>query len=67
MLDTISYMEVVNDYNFEVEEQPVYDQLGNVIEGHKAVVRLDTNENLGLHGSRYKIVNHQDVVDSVID
>lgn len=56
-----------NSWDFPIESQPIYDQLGHVIEGHQSIVRTDTNESLGVHGSRYKAVSHQDVVDSVVD
>lgn len=56
-----------NSWDFPIESQPIYDQLGHVIEGHQSIVRIDTNESLGVHGSRYKAVSHQDVVDSVVD
>jgi len=57
----------MNDFNFPVEQQPIHDQLGNIIAGHQAVVRTDTDQVLGVHGSRYKIVSHDDVVNSVLD
>lgn len=56
-----------NDWNFPVESQPVFDQLGNPIQGSQAVVRTDTNEVLGVHGSRYRILSHDDVVNSIMD
>jgi len=55
------------EFNFPVESQPVYDQNGNVIQGSQAVMRTDTNEVLGVHGSRYKILTHDDVVNSTLD
>lgn len=57
----------INDFNFPVEQQPIHDQLGNIIAGHQAVVRTDTDQVLGVHGSRYKIVSHDDVVNSILD
>lgn len=57
----------INDFNFPVEQQPIHDQLGNIIAGHQAVVRTDTDKVLGVHGSRYKIVSHDDVVNSILD
>ena len=57
----------MNDFNFPVEQQPIHDQLGNIIAGHQAVVRTDTDQVLGVHGSRYKIVSHDDVVNSILD
>ena len=54
-------------WEFPVESQPVFDQLGNPIQGSQAVVRTDTNEVLGVHGSRYRILSHDDVVNSLMD
>jgi len=56
-----------NCWEFPVETQPIYDSLGNVIAGNKAIVRTDTNDVLGVHGSRYQMVTHDDVVNSIID
>ena len=33
----------------------------------RAIVRTDTNEVLGVHGSKYKAIKHDDVVNSVFD
>lgn len=62
MLDGIS-----NIWGFPVESQPVFDQLGTPIDGSQAVVRTDTNQVLGVHGSRYRILSHDDVVNSIMD
>ena len=56
-----------NSYNFPVEEQPVFTQDGELIPDHKCIVRTDTGKTLGMHGSRYKMIPHEDVVDSIID
>lgn len=56
-----------NEWEFPVESQPVFDQLGNDINGVQAVVRTDTDEVLGVHGSRYRILSHDDVVNSTLD
>jgi hypothetical protein len=61
MLDTI------NDFNFPVELQAVYDQHGEPIPNASCVMRRDINLVLGVHGGRYKIVTHDDVVNSIID
>ena len=63
----MSYIEPINNFNFPVESQPIFDALGKQIEGQQNIVRTDTNQSLGVHGSRYKMVPHQDVMDSVID
>lgn len=56
-----------DDWIFPVETQPIYDALGDPIDGHQAVVRMDNREVLGVHGSRYTIVNNTDVVSSIMD
>ena len=56
-----------NSYNFPVEEQPVFNKDGELIPDHKCIVRTDTGKTLGLHGSRYKMIPHEDVVESIID
>jgi len=56
-----------NSFNFPVEMQPIYDGLGNAIPDQRCVMRTDTNEVLGVHGSRYQIVTHDDVVNSLMD
>jgi hypothetical protein len=56
-----------NGFNFPVEMQPIYDRIGNPIPDQKCVMRTDTNEVLGVHGSRYQIVTHDDVVNSMMD
>ena len=56
-----------NSYDFPVEEQPVFTQDGELIPDHKCIVRTDTNKTLGLHGSRYRMIPHDDVVNSILD
>lgn len=56
-----------NAFNFPVEMQPIYDRIGNVIPDQSCVMRTDTNQVLGVHGSRYQIVKHDDVVNSLMD
>jgi hypothetical protein len=54
-------------YDFPVEMQPIYDRFGNPIPDQRCVMRTDTNEVLGVHGSRYHAVKHGDVVNSIMD
>lgn len=56
-----------NEWNFPVELQPVYDQMGNAIPDTKCVMRTDTNDVLGVHGSRYRLVTNDSIISSVID
>lgn len=60
-------LDMTQDWNFPVESQPVFDQLGNPIQGSQAVVRTDTNDVLGVHGSRYRVLSNDDVVNSIMD
>jgi hypothetical protein len=58
---------VRNAYEFPVETQPIFDRFGNEIPDQKCVMRTDTNTVLGVHGSRYQIIKHDDVVSSLMD
>ena len=55
-----------NSYDFEVEMQPL---IHNDLEvtGKKALVRTDTGETLGIHGSRYHPVTHSTVINTIMD
>ncbi len=55
------------DWEFPVETQPVFDQNGNEIDGSQCIMRTDTDTVLGVHGSRYQMVSHDDVVNSIMD
>jgi hypothetical protein len=54
-------------FAFPTEIQPIFDRFGNEIPNQKCVMRTDTNAVLGVHGSRYSIVKHDDVVNSMMD
>ena len=61
-------MSTINDWNFPVKMMPT----PNAVTGEPEpdafqVVRTDTNTVLGHHGSRYKLVPHDDVVNSIMD
>ena len=60
-------LDMTNEWSFPIQTQPIYDINGEPIEGHKAVMRTDTNEVLGVHGSRYQMVSHDTVVNSIMD
>ena len=63
MLDTAN----INDWDFPIQTQPIYDINGEPIDGHKAIMRTDTQQVLGVHGSRYTAVSHDNVVNSILD
>ena len=69
MLDmTVSHIDRPdNDWSFPIETQPVFDKFGNEIDGKKCIMRTDINQVLGVHGSKYKAVSHDDVVNSILD
>ena len=58
---------LTDEWAFPVERQDIFDSRGEPINGHKAVVRTDTNEVLGVHGSRYSIVTNEEIVSSIED
>ncbi len=60
-------LDMTNEWSFPIETQPVFDINGNEIDGQKCIMRTDTNTVLGVHGSRYKAVSHDDVVNSILD
>ena len=62
MLDIVN-----NKWEFPVEIQPVFDQMGNQIIGSQCVVRTDTNAVLGVHGSKYKLVSNDLIIDHTIE
>jgi hypothetical protein len=64
----MNMMSTINDWNFPVEMMPT----PNAVTGEPEpdafqVIRTDTNTVLGHHGSRYKLVPHDDVVNSIMD
>jgi len=73
MLDTLSQFDSSlgaysnTDWDFPVEMQPVFDSVGNEIPRSQHVIRTDTGDSLGVHGSKYQIIKHDDVVNSVMD
>ena len=67
MLDYLTPNQLANYWEFDVEMQPVFDKHGEPIKGSQHVVRTDTNQSLGVHGARYKMVRHDDVVNSILD
>lgn len=63
----MSYLEPINHWDFPVELMPTPNAVtGDPEPDAYQVVRTDTNKVLGHHGSRYKLVPHQQVVESII-
>ena len=67
MPDGSNFITPEEAWAFPVEEQPIFDRLGAEIPGHVAIVRPDKDIVLGVHGSRYKMLSHTDVVSSIVD
>ncbi len=64
----MNMMSTINDWNFPVEMMPTPNAVTGEPEPNAfQVVRTDTNTVLGHHGSRYKLVPHDDVVNSIMD
>ena len=65
---------LVNDWDFPVEtvylkankylDSDLYDVPSSMARG---IMRTDTNQMLGVHGSKYKAIKHDTVVNSVFD
>jgi len=57
------------DYNFPVElvSLTTADDIAVPESMARAVVRTDTNDILGVHGSKYRVTSHSDVVNAVTD
>ena len=63
MLDLMN----TNDWDFPVEMEPCLDMRGNEIPKLRNLIRSDTGESLGTHKSKYKMITHSDVVNSIMD
>lgn len=64
----MNMMSKINDWDFPVEMMPTPNAVtGDPEPDAFQVVRTDTNSVLGHHGSRYKLVSHDDVVNSIMD
>lgn len=57
----------ITSAEFPVELQPCFSQSGKEAPKHMMVVRTDTDEILGVHGTRYKLVTHDDVINAAYD
>ncbi|RZD49907.1 MAG: hypothetical protein CXT67_09730 [Methanobacteriota archaeon] len=69
MLDTNTIPK--ENWDFPIKQVPVfyngYDGLQREATTHRAIIREDTNQMLGLHSTRYKPITHDDVVNSMMD
>lgn len=59
----------IQDHNFPVEIQDIQTVTNLDIPNNlgRAVVRTDTNDVLAIHGKRYELISHDEVVSSVMD
>jgi hypothetical protein len=75
MNDMTSVQIIENEWSFPVETYDLWatSALSNTPDAEvpqsmaRAIVRTDTNQVLGVHGSKYKAIKHDDVVNSVLD
>ena len=74
-MNDLSQQIITNEWEFPVDTYDLWASPN--IAGHpdievpqsmaRAIVRTDTNEVMGVHGSKYKAIKHDDVVNSVFD
>ena len=55
------------NYNYQVVSRSIFDRGGNKIEGYKGNFRQDTGECLAVTSDKYKIIHHQNVLDTIED
>ena len=55
------------NYNYQVASRSLFDRGGNIIEGYKGNFRVDTGECLAVTSDKYKIIHHQEVLDTIED
>jgi len=54
-------------WDFPVEMQPLFTEEGIEAPNAMAVTRTDTNQILGVHSKRYKVVSHDDIINKTMD
>jgi hypothetical protein len=70
-MDTLTYDQMMETYGFipfnhqkpnffPVGTQPIFDQAGKAIPGHKAVMRGDTGDVLAVHSDKYSMVPYEE-------
>lgn len=57
---------IENDINFDVETKDVYVE-GKIVPKKVALVRSDNRKVLAIAGSRYRVVNHQNIIKNIDD
>lgn len=64
----MTFMKPINDWNFPIEMMPTPNAVtGEPVPNSVQVIRTDTDEVMGVHGSKYKPVSHQLAVESILD
>ena len=64
----MTFMKPINDWNFPIEMMPTPNAVtGEPVPNSVQVIRTDTDEVMGVHGSKYKPVSHDLAVESIID
>lgn len=57
----------VDNYAFGIDEQVVKTEAGIIIPDRRALVRTDTNEVVGLVGSTYEVLTHEQALDPILE
>jgi len=64
----MTFMKPINDWDFPIEMMPTPNAVtGEPVPNSVQVIRTDTNEVMGVHGSKYKPVSHDIAVESILD
>jgi hypothetical protein len=64
----MTFMKPINDWNFPIKMMPTPNAVtGEPVPNSVQVIRTDTDEVMGVHGSKYKIVSHSSAFESVFD
>ena len=64
----MTFMKPINDWNFPIKMMPTPNAVtGEPVPNSVQVIRTDTDEVMGVHGSKYKPVSHDLAVESMLD
>ena len=64
----MTFMKPINDWNFPIKMMPTPNAVtGEPVPNSVQVIRTDTDEVMGVHGSKYKLVSHSSAFESVFD
>lgn len=64
--ESLSFEEIVEKVSFEVKREPIRNPTGKDT-GFDTIYRKDSGDNLGVVSRNYKLVHHQDIVESIAE